>query len=93
MTCVLELRGQRLDLLVVGRDAAAQQPPRRGQALEQVDVGPRARRAQLPGRVRAGRAGADDRDAAHAGAAARSRKNAALTSSMCDHFSGTSPGA
>ena len=34
-----------LDLLVVGRHAGAQQPPRRGQPLEQVDLDVAARRS------------------------------------------------
>ena len=44
---------QALDLAVVGRDARAQEPPRRGQALDEVDVGP-ARRgaAAAPRRTR-----------------------------------------
>src|SRR3954452_11972033 len=78
-----------LDLVVVGRDAAAQQAPRRRQALVEVDLGV-AVRAQERGRgERAGGAAADDRHARsqaadHAAvrsAGPASAKNSALRSS------------
>jgi hypothetical protein len=51
-----------LDLLVVGRDAGAEQAPRRRQPLEQVDLHVAAGAQQRVGGERPGRAGADDRD-------------------------------
>ena len=80
---------QALDLLVVRGDAAAQQPPRRRQPLEQVDLGVAARPQHGRGGERPGRPGADDRHPwSHAGhqAAVRSAvpssaKNSALSSS------------
>jgi hypothetical protein len=52
---------QALDLLVVGGDPAAQQTPRRGQSLEQVDLRVAARSQQARGGERPGRPRADDR--------------------------------
>ena len=76
---------QALDLLVVGRHAAAQQAPRRRQPLEQVDVG--GARPQEGGGGEGSRGpGADDRDSRPHHAAVRSAvpasaKNSALSSS------------
>ena len=54
----------RLDLRVVGRDAAADEAERRREAVEEVDLGVRALvLEEVLGGVEAGRAGADDRDA------------------------------
>ena len=54
----------RLDLRVVGRDAAADQPERGRQAVEEVDLGVRGLVLEhVLGGVEAGRAGADDGDA------------------------------
>ena len=78
--------------MVVGRDAAAQQPPRGGQALEQVHLGAAGAAQQLAGGERAGRPGADDRDprrGAHE-TGVRSAKNWALRSSAYSYFSGVS---
>ena len=80
---------QALDLLVVGRDAAPQQAPRRGQALEEVDLHVAALAPQAGRGERSGGPGADDRDsggtaghhAAVRSAVLRSAKNSALTSS------------
>ena len=57
----VERRLQPLDLLVVGRHPAAQQPPRRGQPLEQVDLGVAVGPQQAGGGERPGGPGADDR--------------------------------
>ena len=74
---LVEELGERLDLLVVGRDAVAQQTPRRGQPLEDVDLGALAtRRSSLRGGVGAGGPGPDDRDPQRPH---RSWKNSALT--------------
>jgi hypothetical protein len=78
-----------LDLLMVGRDPGAQQPPGRGQALEQVDLDVAARPQQAVRGERARRAGADDghtMPGAHHQAAVRSAvlfsaKNSAFSSS------------
>jgi hypothetical protein len=80
---------QALDLLVVGRDAAAQQSPRRGQALEEIDLHVAALPPQTGRGEGPGGPGADDRDsggsaghhAAVRSAVLRSAKNSALTSS------------
>ena len=80
---------QALYLLVVGRHPAAQQPPRRGQPLEQVDLGIAVRPQQAGGGECSGRPGADDRDprsrAVHQVAVRsivlRPAKNCALSSS------------
>jgi hypothetical protein len=54
----------RLDLRVVGRDPEADQSVRRRQPVEHVDLGVRSLVLEdVLGRVEAGRAGADDRDA------------------------------
>ena len=77
---------QPLDLLVVGRDAAAQQPPRRGQPLEQVDLDVAAGAQQ--GRRREGprRPGADDRDARSHGVAHAAVRSAVLCSAKNSAF-------
>ena len=82
---------QALDLTVVGRDARPQEAPRRGQALDEVDVGPAAVAAQLRRGERPGRARADDGDAraAHC-TTARSAKNSAFRSIESSSFAGTS---
>ena len=52
-----------LDVRVIGRDARAHQPPRRGQALEHLDLHRQLRRLQqLLGRIEPRRPRADDRD-------------------------------
>ena len=63
-----------LDLRVVGRDAGADEPERRRQDLEQVDL--EAGLQELVGRVEAGRAGADDRCAQGAHRAFDPRRSA-----------------
>ena len=77
---------QPLDLLMVGRHAAAQQAPRRRQPLEQVDVDVAAGAQQSGGGERPGGPGPDDRHARPGHAAVRSSvpasaKNSALSSS------------
>jgi hypothetical protein len=57
----VEGRLEALYLLVVGRHPAAQQPPRRGEALEQVDLGIAVGPQQAGGCECSGRPGADDR--------------------------------
>jgi hypothetical protein len=68
---------QALDLLMVRRDAAAQQPPGRRQPLEQVDLGVAAGAQQGGGRERPGRSGADDRHPR-----SRDRRHAAVRSAV-----------
>ena len=54
----------RLDLRVVGRDAAADEAERGREAVEEVDLGVQVLALEdVLGRVEAGRAGADDGDA------------------------------
>ena len=92
---------QALDLLVVGRDAAAQQAPRGRQALEDVDLGVAAGAQQAGGRECPRGAGADDRNprlgpGAHAGVRCSVgcwAKNSALRSSAYANFSGSSGSA
>ena len=56
--------GHRLDLRVVGGDAAADQPEGGGEAVEEVDLGVQILALEdVLGGVEAGRAGADDGDA------------------------------
>jgi hypothetical protein len=52
-----------LDLGVVGGDAEADEPPGRGQPLEQVELCRRLGGQKVPGSVEAGRPGTDDGDA------------------------------
>jgi hypothetical protein len=63
----LEDARDRLDRLVVGRDAVAQQPERRREAVEDVDGHLQIPLQQRLRRVEAGRTGADDRDPQGAG--------------------------
>jgi hypothetical protein len=78
-----------LDLLVVGRNTRAEQPPRGGQALEQVDLDVTARPEQPVGGEGAGGAGSHDRhpvggaghQAAVRSAVDASAKNSAFRSS------------
>ena len=74
---------QALDLVVVGRHAAAQQAPRGGQALVQVHLGAAADAQQPRGRERARRPGADDGHppVAHSRPTLRCSKNWAFRSS------------
>ena len=70
----LERARDRLQLRVVGRDAEPDEPPRRGQSFDHVDLDPALGVEQRPGSVEAGRPGPDDRDAesrAHAADATR----------------------
>jgi hypothetical protein len=59
----LEGTRDRLQLGVVGRDAEPDEPPRRGQALDQVDLGRRIRGQQRAGCVEASGTRSDDRNA------------------------------
>src|SRR5918999_3452709 len=92
---------QALYLLVVGGHPAAQQPPRSGQPLEQVDLRVAAGPQQARCGVRPGGPGADDchsRPGAGHQAAVRSAvlcsaKNSALSASAYPYFSGISKSA
>ena len=63
---LLERARDGLELRVVGRDAEPDEPPRRRQPLDHVDLGRRFGGQQGAGGVEAGRAGADDGDAERA---------------------------
>ena len=98
---LLERILETLDLLVVGGDPATQEPPRRGQAFEQVDHRVAASTQQAGGGERSGGPGADDRNPRWCGghqtgvrsAVLCSAKNSALTSSAYSYFSGSSKSA
>ena len=61
---LVEGRGDGLDLLVVGRDPGADEPVRRGQAVDHVDLDDdTVLSQQVVGRIVASRPGADDGDA------------------------------
>ena len=59
---LLERARDRLDVRVVGRDPEADEPPRRRQPLDQVDLDGEVAREQGGGGVEPGRPGADDGD-------------------------------
>ena len=60
---LLERARDRLDVRVVGRHSKPDEPPRRRQALDHVDLDVEVAREQRGGRVEAGWAGTDDGDA------------------------------
>src|SRR4029079_439667 len=69
---LLERLRDRLDLRVVGRHAEADEPPRRRQPLDHVDLDVVLRIEQMTGRIEPGRPGADDGDAQTHGAILKS---------------------
>ena len=74
----LEGARDRLELRMVGRDAEPDEPPRRRQALDHVHLDREVGVEQRPGRVEAGRPGADDGDAKGAAHAADAKATACL---------------